>query len=144
MSAFLPQSPGSSPGTPDLQEFVEPRDRRATHQARWSLQAARWQAVALAEEVFGEGVRSRLLGTPGREGFQGLLTLVVPFRDLEEHRDREGLFLSSAGADPVLAAVPLVFVFEADPETLAPSTSPAGPRAGTDVDRPRSAPRGES
>lgn len=142
MSAFLPQSPGSSPGSPDLQESVEPRDRRATHQARWSLQAARWQAVALAEEVFGEGVRSRLLGTPGREGFQGLLTLRVPFQDMQEHREREGLFLSAAGADPVLASVPLVFVFEADPETVAPTGSPSGSRPGPGGARPASTPGG--
>lgn len=118
MTSFLPRSPGSIPGGPDPHELVDPRNRRETHQARWSLQAARWQAVSLAQEVFGASVESRLMGTPGREGFQGLLHLAVPFLDLDDHRDREATFVRAAGADPVLAGVPLVFVFELREEVV--------------------------
>jgi hypothetical protein len=122
MTSFLPQPPGPLPGGPDRHELVDPRHRRETRQARWSLQAARWQAVALAQEIFGTGVESRLVGTPGRDGLQGLLHLAVPFRDLDEHRGREATFVRAAGADPVLSGVPLVFIFE--PREWA--ASPAG------------------
>lgn len=118
MTAFLPQPPGFVPEGPDRHELVDPRNRRETHQARWSLQAARWQAVSLAQELFGPSVQSRLVGTPGREGFQGLLRLAVPFLDLDDHRDREATFVRAAGADPVLAGVPLIFVFEVGEEVV--------------------------
>lgn len=112
MSAFLPTPPGGASSGPHRQELVEPRNRRHFDRARWSVQAARWQAVALAQEIFGGEVDSSMMGTPGREGFQAILSLGVPFVDLEQHREREGDFVRAAGADPVLCQVPLVFVFE--------------------------------
>jgi hypothetical protein len=85
---------------------------------RWERRAGQWRAVDLAREVFGEGAAGRLEGFPPRGGFKGLVHLEVPFRDMEDHRAREDLFLALASSDPVLERVPLVFVFAPVPEAV--------------------------
>ena len=92
--------------------FVDPTLARVQDRERWEARAAQWRAREIAEAVFGGEVRARLVGpTPG--GFRGLLHLDVPFEGLAEHREREARFVAAATIDPVLARVPLVFVFGA-------------------------------
>lgn len=95
--------------------------RRETipERTRWERRSGQWRALALAREVFGAETGTRLEGFPPRGGFKGLLHLEVPFLDLDDHRDRESLFLALASADPVLERVPLVFVFVPVPELQA-------------------------
>jgi len=64
----------------------------------------------LAEQAFGPGVRTSLLGVRPSGAIRGLVQLQVPFRSLAEHRDREAHFLGMVGVDPVMARVPLLFV----------------------------------
>lgn len=111
MTPILPRRPSMDPGGPASHGLVDPRLDRELHRARWAAQAARWRALELARLAFGAGVELRLEGSPGRPGLQGLLHLDVPFRDLDDHRARESLFLSWVGRDDVLRAVPLLFVF---------------------------------
>jgi hypothetical protein len=60
-------------------------------------------------------VEVRLSGRVGYQSFRGLLSVTVPFRSLADHRAREHLFLSWASRDPILARVPLIFVFDPAP-----------------------------
>ena len=92
--------------------FVDPTLAQVQERDRWEARAAQWRARELAEAVFGGEVEARLDG-PKRGPFRGLLHLDVPFADLAEHRRRERAFLAAAVADPVLARMPLVFVFGA-------------------------------
>lgn len=81
----------------------------------WKVRSAQWRALALAQEAFGADVRATLTGRGGYDRFRGLLTLSVPFRDLDDHRYRESLFMSWAAQDLVLTRVPFVFIFNPEP-----------------------------
>jgi hypothetical protein len=97
---------------------LDPILQRRLERSPWEVRSAQWRAWALAEAAFGGRVRTHLAGKAGYASFRGLLTVVVPFRDLDDHRYRESLFLAWVSRDPVLARVPLVFVFEPDPVTV--------------------------
>jgi len=45
---------------------------------------------------------------------RGLLRLDVPFDDLTKHRDREARFMAAVSIDPLLSAVPLLYVIGPD------------------------------
>lgn len=111
MTPLFPRSVGSLPEGPAPHGLVDHRLDRQAYRARWSAQAARWRALELVRVVFGPEARVRLEGTPGRPGLQGLLHIEVPFAGLDDHREREAFFLSAAGVDELLQAVPLLFVF---------------------------------
>ena len=51
-----------------------------------------------------------LTGIRGRGEVRGLLRLDVPFDDLCKHHDREARFMATVLTDPVLSAVPLLYV----------------------------------
>ncbi len=111
---FLPRppvDPGDREDTVQLDPLLEQRWERHA----WKVRSAQWRAMALAEEAFGAGVSATLTGRGGYDGFRGLLTLSVPFRNMEDHRYRESLFLSWAAQDLVLTRVPLVFLFHPEP-----------------------------
>jgi hypothetical protein len=97
---------GAGPG------WLELRREQIPARTRWERRSGQWRALALARYVFGAEASARLDGFPPRGGFRGLLHLEVPFLDLEDHREKETLFLAMASADPVLEQVPLVYVFE--------------------------------
>jgi len=113
MSGFVPIRPRpSQEGAPSTTLF----DRRLEEEwaeRRWSARAAQWQAMALASAVFGEGVSARLAGELLDGPFRALLHLDVPFDGIERHRELEARFTAAAGADPVLARIPMVYVFAA-------------------------------
>jgi hypothetical protein len=88
-------------------------------QRRWEVRAAHWRAHALAQEIFRGEVRTHLMGMRTAGKFRGLLRMEVPFRDLEGHREAEARFLAAAGGDPLLEAVPLLFVVGPDASSLA-------------------------
>jgi len=111
MSAFFPgRSEASSDGRP-VHTLVDLRESRESRARRWAGEAARWRAHEVAGMVFGEPVHSRLQRAPGGGGLHGLLHLDVPFHSLESHRESEQDFLAAAAADPVLAQVPVVYIF---------------------------------
>jgi hypothetical protein len=112
MDELLSGRPGGEMGLPEPTESLDPFLQRRLEERPWELRAAQWRAWALAQEVFGKGVQVRLAGGGGSQGFRGLLTLDVPFTTLGDHRTRERIFLSWAGADPILTQVPLVYVFQ--------------------------------
>lgn len=116
MSAFLPPFARGTEPEPEKREYVDHVRDVEEQRRRWAVRAAHWRAHALAEEVFGGRVETRLQGLRTDEGFRGLLLLDVDFRDLAEHREAESRFLAAAGGDPLLSTVPLVYV--------------VGPRAG--------------
>lgn len=100
--------PGPEPEHPRLlQRPLSLAERRA----RWEVRAAQWRAREIAEHVFGAVDGSSLIGLRPTGPLRGLLELEVPFEGLAAHREREARFLAAAQADPVLATVPLVFVF---------------------------------
>lgn len=106
------------PGEPDERDgivHIDPLLERRLEKSPWQVRSAQWRAWALAEAVFGEGVRTHLTGRGGYHPFRGLLTLNVPFRTLQDHRHRESLFLAWASRDPVLASIPFVFIFQPEP-----------------------------
>ncbi len=107
-----------STGLPQTTEHQDPFLDRRLERRPWELRSAQWRALALAEAVFGNGVRARLSGQGTHAELRGLLTLRVPFATLGDHRRRESIFLSWAGADPVLSRVPLLYVFEPAPEMV--------------------------
>ncbi|MDH3271496.1 MAG: hypothetical protein OEN56_09205 [Gemmatimonadota bacterium] len=110
MTAFLPRRPGSGveQDHPRLhQKPLSPAEQRA----RWEVRAAQWRARALAEAVFGRVGDMGLTGIRGKGPLRGLLRLDVPFEGLELHRARESRFLAAVESDPLLASVPLVYVF---------------------------------
>jgi hypothetical protein len=111
---FNPPDVGFGPGS-ETTEHVDPFLARRVERHPWELRTAEYRAWGLAQLAFGRDVRVSLAGRPGYPNFRGLLYLSVPFRDLPDHNARQSLFLSWAGADPVLSRVPLVFVFEPDP-----------------------------
>lgn len=111
---FFPRPPdpqNDADGIVTQDPFLE----RLVERRPWQIRSAQWRAWALAEEAFGAGVRTSLSGRGGHAGFRGLLTISVPFRAMEDHRDRESLFLAWASRDPVLMRVPFVFVFRPEP-----------------------------
>jgi hypothetical protein len=118
MDDIFHPSMGGSPTEPELTEHVDPFLARRVETRPWELRSAQWRAWVLAEASFGTDVTVSLVGRPGHRSFRGLLYLSVPFRDLEDHHRRESLFLTWAGQDPVLARVPLVFVFEPTPVSV--------------------------
>lgn len=44
---------------------------------------------------------------------RGLMRLDVPFDDLPAHEARQERFMAAAASDPILATVPLVYIFGA-------------------------------
>ena len=105
---------------PESLEWTEVREERISHRRRWSIRAAQWRTLELAREVFGEEAGVRLDGIPPRGGFQGMVHVRVPFDDLDDHRARESRFTAMAGADELLTRVPMVFIFEPDPDRSPP------------------------
>lgn len=111
--------PKGGPAQPhEEMEHVDPFLSRRVETRPWELRSAQYRAWALAAVTFGPEVSVSLVGRPGYPDFRGLLHLSVPFLDLEDHTRREALFLSWAGADPVLSRVPLIFVFEPHPSSV--------------------------
>ena len=113
--------PGGASGSPKKEEemvVIDPLLERRLEKHPWRVRSAQWRAWTLAEAAFGEGVTAHLAGKGGFDVFRGLLTLRVPFRSLQDHRHREALFLSWAEADPILARVPFIFVFQPDPVSV--------------------------
>jgi hypothetical protein len=113
---FFPRPP-AFPGDEEEIVTLDPLLERRLERNPWRVRAAQWRAWALAEAAFGEGVRTALTGRGGYPSFRGLLTLTVPFRGMEDHRDRESLFMAWVSRDPVLARVPFVFLFQPEPVT---------------------------
>ena len=111
MSAFLPHAYHDRTGASDhprlQQRPLSPAERRA----RWAVRAAQFRAREIAEPIFGRVRSSVLLGLRAGGPQRGLLELEVPFRGLEEQRAREASFLAAVREDPILARVPLVYVF---------------------------------
>ena len=110
-------TPSPAGQAPDLEttEHIDPFLDRFVEIRPWELRSAQWRAREFAEIAFGGEVGARLVGRPGYRSFRGLLYLFVPFRNLADHEDRQALFLSWVGRDPVLRRVSLIFVFEPDP-----------------------------
>jgi hypothetical protein len=109
------------------QIWLEYREERRSKGFRWSLRAAQWRALEIARTIFGRGAGVRLGSYGPGGGFHGLVYLRVPFHGLDDHLAREARFTRLAGADELLARVPLVFIFEAAPPTDRP-TAPAHAR----------------
>ena len=110
MSGFVPRTPGGGVPGPEHPGRVQDDLSREDRLLRWEVRAARWRATELARECFPGPVRTSLSALRTRGEIRGLLRLEVPFSGLEDHRTREARFLASAGADPVLSRVPLVYV----------------------------------
>lgn len=111
MSPLLPErprGPAAEPDHPRLQQRpLSPAERRA----RWEVRAAQWRAREIAEAVFGRVAATTLLGLRPHGELRGLLHLEVPLPDLDVHRARERVFLAAVRDDPLLARIPLVYVF---------------------------------
>jgi hypothetical protein len=118
LDELVPRRPWADDDPKETTVHLDPLLSRRLEGRRWELRAAQWRAWELAEAVFGSRVRLGLKKGNGPGTFRGLITLFVPFRSLEDHRGREELFLSWAGADPVLARVPFIYVFEPVPEAV--------------------------
>ena len=115
MSSLIPLRPdggGERSDRPDapLQEHLSEEERLG----RIEVRAAQWKALELARAVFGENVGMAMIGLRHRGPLRGLLRLDVPFDSLERHRERQDVFLSLVGQDPLLARVPLVYVVGPD------------------------------
>jgi hypothetical protein len=108
---FVPLGDDHAPWT----TLIDPILARVHERDRWETRAAQWRARHLAEAVFGGEVEARLGGRASGGPFRGLLHLHVPFAALPDHRAREALFLAAAARDPVLARVPFLYVFGAEP-----------------------------
>jgi hypothetical protein len=111
---FFPRPP-SFPGDEEEIVTLDPLLERRVERSPWQVRAAQWRAWALAEAAFGAGVRTSLSGRGGHTPFRGLLTVTVPFRELDDHRYRESLFLAWVSRDPILTGVPFVFLFQPEP-----------------------------
>ena len=111
MSGFLPRDARGAPGEAEHPRLIQGDLDEARIRARWAVRAAQWRARELAEAVFGDVGETRLRGLRTEGSARGLLTLAVPFGDLDTHRDREARFMAAAYEDPVLSRVPLVYVF---------------------------------
>jgi hypothetical protein len=119
MSELFPGPPVPPGGDPESTESIDHSVAEREVRSRWTLQTARWRARELAEAVFGEDVPVRVeQRVPGASGhaFRALLRLSVPFRSLEQHRSMERVFTACAADDPVLSRVPLIYVFDPDPD----------------------------
>lgn len=128
MTAWLPHRPDEAAVDGERTTLFLPERSRAEQRRAWRVRAAAYRARALAEIVFGDDVPTRLSGgpagpmpedPPGAGGFQGMVSLDVPFVDLGVHRRRERLFRAWAERDPLLSRVPLVFVFRPRPASEA-------------------------
>ena len=114
MSAFISgyaEQNESSRDNPVLrQEPYSPSEQRN----RWEVRAAQWRARELAQLVFGDVSDMGLSGIRGGGEMRGLLRLDVPFDDLCKHHDREARFMAAVLNDPLLSAVPLLYVIGPD------------------------------
>jgi len=139
MSALFPQAPVPPGGDPETTEYIDHSVSEREARSRWTLQTARWRARDLAEAVFGEDVpvrvEQRAPGAAGPYAFRALLRLAVPFRSLEHHRSMERVFTACAADDPVLSLVPLIYVFDPDPDRT-PTEAFDPDRAPTEVSVP--------
>lgn len=72
---------------------------------------ARWRAAELAAEIFGTPLDHRMSRGVGGGGFRGVLELEVPFHGLDDHREKEALFVAAARSDEVLGRMPLLYLF---------------------------------
>lgn len=111
---MFPGRVGGENAEPDHPRLQQRPFSPAEQKARWEVQAAQWRAREVAESVFGRVTGSSLLGVRPAGPLRGLLHLDVPFSDLDLHRDRERRFLAAVESDPILAQVPLVYVFGPD------------------------------
>ena len=114
MSGFLPDNPAGLEPERDHPVLRQRPLDVAEQRTRWRIRAAQWRARELAEAAFGPVSRSDLVAMRPGGDFEGLLRLDVPFRDLDDHRHREALFLAAAREDPILTAVPLLYVVGPD------------------------------
>lgn len=114
MSAFFPTPPRAVERDTAHPHFLERSLDRDEQRARWEVRTAQWRARELAEAVFGSVAESSVRALRPAGAARGLMVLRVPFQSLSEHRDREARFMAAAERDPVLSAVPLVYVFGAD------------------------------
>ena len=114
MSAFISgyaEQNESSRDNPVLrQEPYSPSEQRK----RWEVRAAQWRARELAQLVFGDVSDMGLSGIRGGGEMRGLLRLDAPFDDLCKHHDREARFMVAVLNDPLLSAVPLLYVIGPD------------------------------
>jgi hypothetical protein len=119
MSGLFPRLAVPPGGDRESTEFLDPFLEVREERQGWTLQAVRWRARELAEAIFGDDVPVSVepgpAGSSARLVFQGLLRLSVPFEGLAHHRARECLFTACAADDPVLSAVPVIYVFDPDP-----------------------------
>jgi len=115
MDDFFRSDPPGVPFDPERTVHLDPLLSRRLESRPWEVRAAQWRAWELAELAFGEEVRAELTGRGGYPPFRGLLSITVPFKDLDDHRRRERTFLGWALADPILSNVPFVFLFRPDP-----------------------------
>jgi len=111
VSAFLPEAFRGRAVRTDYPRLQQRPFSPAEQRARWAVRAAQWRARELAEAVFGRVGAASLVGLRPSGPMRGLLEMEVPFDDLAAHREREARFMAAAREDPVLALVPLVFVF---------------------------------
>lgn len=114
MSEWFPFADAGRTGhdEPEHTEYVDPTRALEETRRRWEVRSAQWRARALAEAIFGGDVRVRLQGAGAARGLlRGMLHMDVPFDDLDVHRWRERVFRACAADDPLLARVPLVYVF---------------------------------
>jgi hypothetical protein len=111
MSGFLPGNARGANHEAEHPRLLQGDLDQAQARARWAVRAAQWRARELAEAVFGDVGESSLRGLRTDGPARGLLTLTVPFDDLETHRELEARFMAAAYHDPVLSRVPLVYVF---------------------------------
>jgi hypothetical protein len=111
VSGFVPSRPSTQGSRDEPTTLFDPRLHEAWQEQRWELRAAQWRALALAERVFGAGVRASLSGSALEGAFRALLHLDVPFDCIDRHRDLEARFTAAAGMDPVLVRVPFIYVF---------------------------------
>ncbi|MEJ2203608.1 MAG: hypothetical protein P8170_05825 [Gemmatimonadota bacterium] len=115
MSSLIPLRPDGGDERSDRPDA--PLQERLTEEERLGrieVRAAQWKAVELARMVFGQEVGVAMVGLRHRGPLRGLLRLDVPFDSLERHREREGMFLSLVGRDPLLTRVPLVYILGPD------------------------------
>lgn len=111
MSGFLRDRYRPPAGRPDHPRLHQRPLSIAEQRQRWEVWTAMWRARELAESVFGRVSGTSLIGIRPHGDLRGVLTLDVPFAGLEAHREREARFMAAADDDPILARVPLVYVF---------------------------------
>lgn len=113
MSLLPPRPWGGSERSDRPHTTIQVRRSEEERRFRLEVQAARWRALELARANFGEEARGSLMGVRRGAPWCGLLHLAVPFEGAERQRSREARFIAMASADPLLARVPLLFVFAA-------------------------------